>query len=354
MAIPLTQARIGYAGYEQGWNRPGDRRRFVAYASQRGLAIEPARLDREYDVAFVTYNGNLPAWIQRKKKRPSLRLIFELLDSYLTQSSLTKSFAKGAARFATGMDGLSHFHFNKTLAAMCRAADAVICSTDEQSEAIRDFNPNVHTSFDFFDAEIGAPKVDYALRPPVKLVWEGQANSLSNLLFLTDTLNALGDRIELHVVTDAIRYRHFNRFRPVRSSLMLDQLTCPVTLHPWMQDSFGAQVVAADVAIIPIDLSDGFAAGKPENKLIMLWKLGMPVIASATPAYARAMAGAGLDLTARAPGEWRDQIETMANLSAGERGEIARRGSAFAARKYSQEAFAERFDAVFRSIGFAI
>ena len=33
------------------------------------------------------------------------------------------------------------------------------------------------------------------------------------------------------------------------------------------------------MAIIPIDLTDAFARGKPENKLVMLWQLGMPVLA---------------------------------------------------------------------------
>ena len=43
-----------------------------------------------------------------------------------------------------------------------------------------------------------------------------------------------------------------------------------------------ALVTEADIAVIPIDLSDPVAQAKPENKLMILWRLGMPVIASAT------------------------------------------------------------------------
>jgi hypothetical protein len=45
-----------------------------------------------------------------------------------------------------------------------------------------------------------------------------------------------------------------------------------------------------------IDLSDPVISAKPENKPMLLWRFGMPVITSATPAYRRCMEAAGLDL----------------------------------------------------------
>jgi hypothetical protein len=67
------------------------------------------------------------------------------------------------------------------------------------------------------------------------------------------------------------------------------------------------------MAIIPIDLSDNFNAGKPENKLILLWKIGIPVITSATPAYVRAMQAENLDMYCYTEKEWVDKILLYGN-----------------------------------------
>lgn len=347
---PLRGARIGYAGYSRDWSQPGDRRRFVAYAQHRGLDIEPVDPDRRYDVVVVTHGGNLPLWIRRRRRDPNLRLVFELIDSYLVLTGAGRSVLKGVARMATGVDAVSYPHFDRTLAAMLRTADAVICSTLEQQSMIRAYNDNVHVSFDYFDAEIGAHKQSFSAKPPLKLAWEGQANTLPNLLSLAPVLNGFGDAIELHVVTDVVRFRHLGRFRPIRSATMLTSLTCPVVFHPWERSTFARDVTAADVAIIPIDLDNPFAAGKPENKLIMLWKMGMPVVVGDSPAYRRAMNGAGIDLVARTASDWRAAIAQLEAMTAAERSAIAEQGSAYAARCYSSAEFLGRFDAVFESI----
>jgi len=107
-----------------------------------------------------------------------------------------------------------------------------------------------------------------------------------------------------------------------------------------------------DVAIIPIDLTDAFARGKPENKLVMLWQLGMPVLTSDTPAYRRAMDSAGLDLTCADSTDWRAKLGRMIEASDEERERIARQGRAFAERAYSKDEFLKRFDRAFELAGF--
>src|SRR5206468_7673276 len=127
-----------------------------------------------------------------------------------------------------------------------------------------------------------------------------------------------------------------------------------IHFHPWNIASFSRDITASDVAIIPIDPSNAFAMGKPENKLIMLWKLGMPVVTSATPAYERAMRGAGLDQLCASESDWKQRIEELLNASAEDLECVGRAGRTFAQAAYSKQRFVEAFDETFASIGFQV
>ena len=60
-----------------------------------------------------------------------------------------------------------------------------------------------------------------------------------------------------------------------------------VVFHRWNEATFSEVVTKSDVAIIPIATGDPFTRGKPGNKLALLWRMAMPVVTSATPAYRR-------------------------------------------------------------------
>ena len=95
-------------------------------------------------------------------------------------------------------------------------------------------------------------------------------------------------------------------------------------------------------------------SGKPENKLVLLWQLGMPVLTSATPAYERAMAAAGLDMVCRSEAEWRSGLERMIGASAEALAAIGTKARTHALTAYSTEEFQKRFDAVFEAVGFEV
>lgn len=349
----LEDSRIGYAGYSADFRHPGDRRRFSAYAEMRGLAYERARLDRDYDLVLVTHNGDIPGWTARKRcEGERLSFVFELVDSYFVRTALPHRYLKGLARYALGTDSRLSPNFLQTLIRACETADAVICSTEEQRETIRRYNPNVFLSFDWFGGDLGAPKSEYGRGDRLKIVWEGQAVTLENLLALRGPLNELKDRIELHVVTDPVLRRYFGRFGTSDSRRMLAGIEAPTIFHPWHRATFSDLITAADLAIIPIDTSQPMMRGKPENKLVLLWQLGMPVLTGSTPAYERAMAAAGLDMVCRSPAEWRAQLERMIAASAAELEGIASRGRRHALAAYSTGEFQARFDAVFAAVGF--
>jgi hypothetical protein len=281
---PLSSARIGYAGYSADCRAPGDRRRFSAYAEQKGLNYERARLGGCYDLVLVTHNGDITGWTDRKRRDGgAFRFVFELVDSYFVQNGRARRRLKGLGRRALGTDSRLSSDFMKTLVRACETADAVVCSTEEQRETIRRYNPSVFLSFDWFGGDLGAPKKDYERGEKLKIVWEGQAVTLENLVALREPLNHLRDRIEIHVVTDPVLRRWFGRFGATDSRRILAGIEAPVVFHPWERESFSTLITSCDLAVIPIDTAQAMMRGKPENKLVLLWQLGMPVLTSSTP-----------------------------------------------------------------------
>jgi hypothetical protein len=351
----LSEARIGYGGYSRDFSRPGDRRRFSAYARQRGLTYEYPDLKRDYDLVVLSQNADLTGWTERKRREGDrLRLVIDLVDPYFQQKRLDERLLKGIGRFVEGRDSRLSPDFLSTLRKVCRAADGVLCSTIEQRETILQYSPSVEISFDWFDDELGPPKRDFPRDGPLKLVWEGQAGTLRSIQTLRGPLNALKDKVELHVVTDPSVPRWYGRLGTLPATELLAGIDCPVRLTPWEKETFSGHITAADLAVIPMDFSHPMFAQKPENKLVLLWKLGMPALAAPTPAYRRAMGAAGLDMICETEREWTQQLAALADAPGDTLGGLASRGHDHALGAYGEAAFRAPFDRMFESFGFGI
>lgn len=353
--IGHAAARIGYSGYSDDWQAPGDRRRFVAYAAMKRLSLVHADPAGDFDVVYLTHHSDLPAWIRRKRAQgDSLKIIFELIDSYLVQDAVVRRFAKGTMRWLGGRDSRPTFDYLETLRTMCGIADVVICSTLEQQRMIECYNPVSFISFDHFANELPAPKTDYRRSGKLKLVWEGQAATLANLNALAPVLNDFADDLALSVVTDEVSYRYMNRYGRVAAETCLPSLTMPYEIKPWARASFAQDVQAADLAIIPIDQTDLFACGKPENKLVMFCQLGVPVLTGDTPAYRRAMNTSGFDQVCRTTEEWRQALRQWTKAPSEALRIAGTHAHAFSSDHYSAARFCVPFDAALVHAGISL
>lgn len=353
--MKLSGARIGYAGYSRDFRVPGDRRRFVAYARLRGIPFEYAERSRPYDLAYVTYSSDLPGWIARKRREGDrLKLVFELVDAYFNQTNPIRRLLKGSGRYLLDTDSRLSPDLRRTLIGACEAADAVICSTEEQRETIRRYNSNVFLSFDHFADELGPPKQDYDRAGKLKIVWEGQSTTLPNLQVIRDPLNDLRDKVELHVVTDPIIHRYFGRFSAYPAIDALKGIECDKRFHRWDRSTFSRNITACDLAVIPIEQSNALWWGKPENKLVLLWQLGMPVLTTATPVYRRVMEAAGVDMSCATSAEWGAQLERLLDPDRSNLEQIGRHCRTFAQGAYSEPEFLSRFDQAFAAMGFTV
>lgn len=347
-ANPLAGLRVGYAPYSPAFDRPGDRRRFAGYAARRGIRLELADPRETYDVVVLSEQADITVWSDYTKGR----VVYDLIDSYLAiPRSDFKGRLRGLAKFIAGQHRRLRLDHWRAVEAMCRRADAVVCTTLEQQRDIQPFCANVHRVLDLHGGVARRRKTDYTAGTPFRLAWEGLAATVDSLQLIGDALRAVERRrpLALEVVTDPVSYRYLGRYGRRDTAAVLRGLCARVTLHAWNEATCADILCGCDAAVIPLDLADPFAAGKPENKLLLLWRLGLPVVASASPAYTRAMQAAGTNLACVTAEHWR---ETLLRLIDDEalRAEAGRRGRAWAEAEFGEAQLLARWDAVFASL----
>jgi hypothetical protein len=351
----MSAPKVGFSALRNDFSRPDARRRFAHYARMRGLPFEAAQPDTPYDLVVSTMGGDLSVW---SKLPRSSKLVLDFVDSYFAiPRADAKAAARGIIKFAIGHTRSLHVDYRALMEAACRRADAVVCCTEEQRQSILPFCANVHPILDFQPETGFAHKTGWKAGEPFHIVWEGLPQNLGEFSVLAGVLKELKSRrkITLHLVTDLelarvstdVLKQPTQRF--VKKVLGIDD----VFLYQWNHRTLSAIATACDLAVIPLRLDDAFAAGKSENKLILFWRMGLPVVCSATNAYRRAAQGAGLEHTGMlcaTADEWTRAIERFIDDEAVRR-EAGEKGRAFAEAEHGEGRLAERWDVALASVG---
>lgn len=349
-----SNLRIGYFPSSESLSAPADRRRFVYYARHRGLEFELANPREQYDLVVLNQRADLSTW-SRYRPRQS-RIIYEANDSYLAVPVTdAKQLQRGLFKFLSGQSRHLQLNYRRAVAEMCRRADAVVCSTDEQRELILPFCRNVHLILDFQDQDVTLVKTNYGNSKCFHFVWEGLASSGIPMALLKEMLEPISREREvaLHIVTDLVYRRYSNLIgkvhTPNEASRRFGGFARHVFLYQWNSFALANIATSADLALIPIDMNNSFQRGKPENKLLLLWRMGVPVLASATPAYKLAMQRAGLDMACAGIEDWREKLAHYMNHAAS-RDRAGRQGRYTADHLYSSQEMMLRWDEVLMSL----
>lgn len=356
---PLTMTKLpklcaGYVPCSADLRAPGDRRRFVHYARKRGLEFELADPARSYDLVFISASGDFSPWIEYP--RSGAKLVFEMVDSYLAIPRFEpKALLRGLAKYATRQNRRLLLDYQAGLKRMCARADAVICSTEEQRAAILPFCRNVHPILDFQSEVVRARKTSFRAGVPFKFGWDGLPGNVAFFAEIREVLRKLAARypLEIHAVT-ALEYGRYLKGKYGRQSTLdvAKRAGENIHLHAWEEATVAGILTSCDLGLIPVPLDQPINAGKPENKLLFFWRMGMPAVVSATPAYQRAMRGAGLDMCCRDLQDWEQVLERyMGDEKLRE--EAGRRGLQFVERDHNEERLLSSWDAVLESVGVA-
>lgn len=346
----IRKLRIGWATGGLSLDHPAHRRTLLYYAKIRGLHIEIANINSSYEVVYVSQGADITQWARYDKGR----ILYDCSDAYLAES-FQRSFRvvfRGLAKFVTKQHRYLRLSHVKAIQDMLRRADAVFCGTEEQRALVEPFNKNIHFLIGFHQNDIRSIKHSFASGEQFNLVWEGLP-SLLGFKAIMPALRRLKERrkIAIHLITDIKRGRYLNDFLPVHTKKMIDRLFSSggAYLYEWNTQMFSTIVTACDLAIIPIPMDLPFWVGKPANKLLLFWRMGIPTLTSATPAYAKAMSECGLDMTCASLEEWQQKLEYYIDNETA-RKDAGQRARDFVEAEYSEEKLLARWDAAFASV----
>lgn len=197
-------------------------------------------------------------------------------------------------------------------------ADVVICSSPEQRERLSKWNRNVH---DILDAHDEFPKLvpeEPTRSDRLSLFWEGQSVTLKHLIRLAPILKdlSISQPLQLNVVTDRLIpwIGRGGVGRDSRKVMERAYMGGDVRLNvlPWTLGNVVAAARSSSVALVPVSSADEFALAKPENRLLIAWRLGLAALVSPTPAHRRVMANAGVDGVCYTSADWRDKLHLHA------------------------------------------
>lgn len=346
----LNNLRIGYVPVSQDLKYPTDRRLFCHYAKKRNINYEIATVESKYDILIIPQQADLTVW---RRVNENTKIIFIFENSYLSvDKSNIKNRLRGAAKFLTRQHKYLETYSN-SLVKMCQRASTVICATKEQSAEIEPYCKNIHVFSAFQENATKKRKELYSTDNIFKIVWEGLPSSIGTFQVIMQALTEIEKKynISIHLITDIKSFRWLNKIGETPTKKIIEKTFTikNVYLYEWNEDMLSSICTSADLAIIPIPLDDPLYVGKPENKLLLFWKMGIPTITSATPAYVRAMEQCGLSMTCTTMQDWINTIEYYI-VNEEDRRKAGEQGIIFTKEKYNEDILLKHWDEMFISI----
>ena len=304
----LSKLRIGYWPLSKSLGLAGDRRRLVFWAEARGHTVV-TDLSRSVDVVVASENVDFNSGFFESNKTP---LIFDLVDAYLSPSNPIDDISRGVAKKISGQITGGIKPFSHHVRDFCKKADLVICSSLEQEAVINLYNNNTQIILDSHDEIpfIIPSRNSEKLTLQKRVLWEGQPATIKGVNQLSTVLKELSANQQMYYdfVTDQKYFKVLNRYLQKDTLDLLEKGLCEISekisIFPWSTEALVSRAKESNLAMIPIDLSVPMQALKPENRLLIMWRLGLPCLTSASPAYSRVSATAGVNAICHNLEEW--------------------------------------------------
>jgi hypothetical protein len=307
----LKKIKVGYYPLSRDLSHPGDRRRLGFWASRRNieLFLYP---ETKMDVIVVSEKSDIFAISHKHKKTP---IIYDLIDAYLVSDGPIKNFLRSSAKTLSGEISRFELRYTDYVAKECEVATSVVCSTIEQSEKISLFNRNVHI---ILDSHEEFPNVSWRSHSEgsAPLLWEGMPFTLGGIRDLKHTLESQRS-LSINLVTDTHYYKLLGKYFSTSTKNLikkkLGNSESQTRITPWSQSNLVNSAQSSSMAVLPIDLTDTIQLYKAENRLLIMWRLGLPCLASPTLAYSRVAKHLGAEILCSTPADWLFRISQMQN-----------------------------------------
>jgi hypothetical protein len=313
----MKRLKIGYWPLSNGSNSPGDRRRLVFWANSRGHEII-TDTERKVDVIVATENADFNSQYFKNARVP---VVFDLVDAYLSPLNAANDFLRGIAKSVSGQISGGIKPFSEHVKEFCISSNVVICSSIEQEKIISPFNRNTHVILDSHEEIPFLNPQDLRTTDSKEklILWEGQPATIRGVRAISPTLDKITktNTLRFEFVTDEYYYKflgkHIKQSTAVILKRDLNEIEARVNIIPWSIENLVKSAEKSAIAMIPINLTVPMQELKPENRLLIMWRLGLPCLTSASPAYSRVMSKAGTTGTCIVDEDWKTNFEKLLN-----------------------------------------
>ena len=313
----MKKLKIGYVPITSDLKSPGDRRRLVFWAKKRGHHIELKDFSN-VDLIVLSERSNLSMYITLDTKTP---IVFDLVDGYLAAENSVKDFLRGSLKVMSGQLSGPVKNFSRTVADLCTRADLVICSSIEQKELVGKFSKNCHIILDSHEEipNLAFKNIDYATKENYQLMWEGLPATLAGFQVVYNDLESqfLSKNGRINLVTNTSYHRLLGKYFPGPTQSVTNSIfgksSNKIEIWPWSIKNLVASSEVSRGGIIPIYANNPIQYLKPENRLLVMWKLGIPTITSSIPSYMRIEAATKLNFTSQTSTDWNLNISALIN-----------------------------------------
>ena len=348
----MAKLRIGYAPYSSDLNHPADRRRLLHWAKKRGHEIV-LDLESGYDVLFLSGRSDFTKWTNRAIRTP---VILDLVDGYLGDEDVWRDWSRGVGKVLTGQNSGTPRNFRKIVSEACFLSQAVACETSEQRETILPYCSNTHAILDFHE-EFPLRKFSETTNKESKasIIWEGLPYTAKGLLQLERAFTEISKTkpISLEMVTNLKYPLLFGKYFLQDTVKIIGKI--PAVLNDnfkiieWKLDSVLRSAAKSQIAVLPLDPVATLNHLKAENRLLMMWRIGLPVLASPSLAYSRVMRSIDSSGICSTPEDWEMKILELTE-SERTRQEIVEKGQQYIRDTHSERIVLESWDKLFGSV----
>ena len=348
----MSKLKIGYVPISPDLGHPGDRRRLVHWAKNRGhdLILD---LSQKHDVLVLSERADLTRWSEMENRSP---LIVDLMDGYLGKEHLWRDWLRGTGKVLTGHNSGTPRPYRKIVIEACQLAQAVVCETVEQRETILPFCRNTHPILGFHEEFPMLPfnrEVQSGNFPA--LMWEGLPFTAKGLLQLESSFLEItkAHPIGLEMITDLEYPLFLGKYFYQNTEKILNDIPAVLgkrfRLTEWNLQAVIDAAKRSHMAVLPLDPYGTLNPLKAENRLLMMWRIGLPTLASPSLAYTRVMRDTQIDGICHDANEWQIKITELMN-SVELRKESVEKGQQYIRDTHSEKKVLEAWDRLFESV----
>lgn len=304
-----------YDSYSVDLSQIADRRRIGLWINRPDYVIKQAN-GSNIDIQVITPFSD-PHLLH--KLPLGTRTILDLVDGYLIEKPhLIKDVLRYFLRTSKFRALMRPRRFSTSLEKVCFEVDLVVVASNEQAAVVAPFNRNVRVIRDCHD-ELGPPSLvkEFAHNDHYNVFWEGLGFTLFHFREIANELGAflLETNSLLHLVTNEFFPKYAGKFGIIRTQHLVEDIfgsaAKNVVIHRWTLEKVKEVAAICDFGVIPILENDQFARLKPENKLLIYWRLGLPTLFSDTPSYSRvANEAKAVGFSVRS-GEWGQKLAEL-------------------------------------------